>query len=220
MTEGCVYVTKQNEKVLYLGRHDFYNWESDWGREDYAHVNKHQKCHVFVKYLEDGKTEYWTQTGFTKLAAKLNEEASSDFAAEYDKFKHSVNGCPNKDFTFKKIKDIKPRLHKAGGYYWKAQWMAFKDGDRWFAVEIYKNDYPEDSKYPFEIDVSSAPIKFGTLENGQAFYTQPHCRRGYRSRGERVEGRLLPNCATEEELCNYDFYDMYVVPEKGRKIKV
>ncbi|GAG43342.1 unnamed protein product, partial [marine sediment metagenome] len=140
MTEGCVYVNKQNEKVLYLGRHDFYRWKFDWKSHDGESIwiNKHQKCHVFVKYLEGGETEYWTQKGFTQLASKVSSEVSSDFAGEYDKFKKGSNGCSTKKFTFKKTKGTLKKLKSKSNYYGDASTIV-KHEDKWYRVGITSN---------------------------------------------------------------------------------
>lgn len=87
MQEGCMYRTKDNIEVLYLGRHDFYELVKDYYR---GAKMKHQKCHVFV--TADGS--YWCQKGFTKLAEKLCDDADPRFADEYDKFVKSVNHVP------------------------------------------------------------------------------------------------------------------------------
>jgi hypothetical protein len=83
MKDGCLYTSKENKQVMYLGRHDWYEMTTDYGsyRNGYKYRKylKHSKQHVFVSV--DGKSKYWIQKGFTKLATKLGEDPSPLFAA-------------------------------------------------------------------------------------------------------------------------------------------
>lgn len=90
MVEGCIYRTKDNNDYMYLGRHVFYT--PDYGRDsngNFGFQYSGEKQHVFVSI--DGKSTYWTQRGFTKLALRLTEESSPQFAEEYDRFMKSVH---------------------------------------------------------------------------------------------------------------------------------
>lgn len=89
MTEGCLYLNKDNEQVMYLGRHDWYEVASDY-KNGYQRYIKQSKQHIFVSV--DGKSTYWLQTGFTKLGSKLSQEPSPLFAEEFEKFKNSNRG--------------------------------------------------------------------------------------------------------------------------------
>lgn len=97
--EGCVYTNKDNNQVMYLGKHDYYEFESEYVSDgknyDQSFYRKHLKTskqHVFVSI--DGKSTYWPQTGFTKLATRSGEEVSPLYAEEFEKFKASNHGCP------------------------------------------------------------------------------------------------------------------------------
>lgn len=98
MREGCLYVNKDNEKVMYLGRHDWY--EKSW--RYYDRQIKHSKQHVFVSI--DGKSKYWTQKGFTKLAQKLGDDVSPLFPKEFEKFMKSIYASPPAKLVGKKLK--------------------------------------------------------------------------------------------------------------------
>jgi len=89
--EGCLYQNKDNQQYMYLGRHDWYEMTTSYGNYSRSKLLNCSKKHVFVSV--DGKSTYWTQDGFTKLAAKLSEEASPLFAEEFEKFRSSVNGA-------------------------------------------------------------------------------------------------------------------------------
>ena len=97
--EGCFYVNKDNEKVMYLGRHDWY--EKTWSYYTSRQI-KHSKQHIFVSV--DGKSKYWTQKGFTKLAQKLGDDVSPLFPKEFEKFKKSVYASPPSKLVGKKLK--------------------------------------------------------------------------------------------------------------------
>lgn len=86
MKEGCLYRNKENQEVMYLDRQDWYQLEDKYQNNEHQKYLKHEKQHVFVSL--DGKSTYWVQNGFTKLANKLNEEPSPLFADEFEKFKN------------------------------------------------------------------------------------------------------------------------------------
>lgn len=89
MQEGCLYLTKDNLQVMYLGRHDWHQIDDDWNSGNYgSKVIEKTKQHIFVS--ADGKSTYWVQPGFTKLAAKLSGDPLPSYADEYQKFKESV----------------------------------------------------------------------------------------------------------------------------------
>ena len=107
MIPGCVYMNKDMENVLYLGREDYYEFETDYGFDNdkytaYQQVNKGKK-HVFLHTDKDKAGKYWIQTGFTKIASKLSDAISSDFAEEYEKLKQSFYGSPVTKVTFEEV---------------------------------------------------------------------------------------------------------------------
>lgn len=100
MVVGCVYLNKDMENVMYLGREDYYEFETKYGNGTVrSQVNKGKK-HVFV-HTDKGRTgQLWVQTGFTKIASKLSDSISTSFPEEYEKFKQSFNGSPVTKITF------------------------------------------------------------------------------------------------------------------------
>ena len=95
MVEGATYLTKDNDEVIYLGRHNYFrraSWHSSAG---YLFTAK--KLHIFVNTATG---HYWIQKGFTKLAKKLSD-SSPQFAEEYEKFKASKAGSPVVSLSWK-----------------------------------------------------------------------------------------------------------------------
>jgi len=127
MVEGCVYRTKENEDVMYLGRHVYHEMDG-WG--DYRRMTR-KKRHVFVSV--DGKSTHWIQEGFTKLAERLSEEPSPLYADEFEKFMKSFHGSKVVEVTGIPVKpNFRDRWSVRGCYYIKR-----KDG--YHRVEFYYN---------------------------------------------------------------------------------
>ena len=109
MREGCIYRTKDDQEVMYLGRHRWYYTTQKWTSNNphyrwsysgrYVTEYHDDKKHIFVGVGADksrdiqtwirgsGYVDYWIQPGFTKLAERLTEEPSPQFAEEFEKFK-------------------------------------------------------------------------------------------------------------------------------------
>jgi hypothetical protein len=114
MVEGCVYRTKENEDVLYLGRHAYHEMEG-YG---YNKRMVRNKKHVFVSV--DGKSTHWIQKGFTKLAVKLSEEPSPLYADEFENFMNSFHGSQVVEVAGTPAKPVfKDRWSVRGSYYIK-----------------------------------------------------------------------------------------------------
>ena len=92
MVEGCIYLTKKNKKVMYMGRHPSYEFEHN-GNRTYSWrynylstpgkpsmVEKSKKYNVY-KYLEPGKYEpdFFNKSGFVFLAERLTDEPYPDY---------------------------------------------------------------------------------------------------------------------------------------------
>lgn len=89
MKEGCIYLTKKERKVMYLGRMDY----RDVCQNGHG-TNKISKSHIFT-YVDDINKntylyeKYWIQKGFTKIASRLTDEPSEEYAKEYEEYKNS-----------------------------------------------------------------------------------------------------------------------------------
>ena len=70
---------------------DYTIWRQRPAKQHYT------RKHIFVAdgsfYQFKGETiSYWVQPGFNKLAERLTEEPTAEFAAEFEKFKNSRHG--------------------------------------------------------------------------------------------------------------------------------
>ena len=110
MKEGCLYVTKEMEKVIYLGKHELFEKPYSYSNDDQLHKSIGQK-QVFAypdKKIEkdpehyslrisNGKVleKYWIQDGFAKLAKKVSDDVDPNYADLFDEFKQSIiaNQC-------------------------------------------------------------------------------------------------------------------------------
>lgn len=161
--EGCLYRNKDNEQVMYLGRYDWYELTSSYGRYSSYKCMSHAKHHIFVSV--DGKSTYWTQDGFTKLAARLSEEPSPLFAEEFEKFKKSNHGAKPVKLVSKVDGFTRPSNQTYFDHY-----TYLKEKDQYFPVRIthswrggYNYNYgygstAQPAGYRFVIHGGSVPV--------------------------------------------------------------
>jgi hypothetical protein len=104
MKEGCVYINKKMQKVIYLGKHKWYEVDM-YGRDDtlYKYKDSGEK-HIFAYADFDKKknewrysSRYFADSGFTKLSSKVSDVIVSDYADIYDDFKKSLEGAGIKE---------------------------------------------------------------------------------------------------------------------------
>ena len=92
MKEGCCYLNKEGEEVMYLGRHPFWRWHHNSGKIEF----KSQKKHIFAYITKNDDTWYekdwYVQAGFTKIISKLGDDPSPLFAEKFEEFKKSKYG--------------------------------------------------------------------------------------------------------------------------------
>lgn len=107
MVVGCVYLNKDMENVLYLGREDYYEFDTNYGDgvTIYSQVNRGKK-HVFVYTDNKNAGTYWIQTGFTKIASKISDTVSTSFPEEYEKYKQSFYGSPVTKISFEECEPV------------------------------------------------------------------------------------------------------------------
>jgi len=202
--EGCLYVTKDMEKVMYLGRHHWYELTRNYGYNDNYDVRYALKCtkqHIFVSV--DGKSNYWPQDGFTKLAGRLSEEPSPLFPDEFEKFKKSVNGSRPVEL----VGEPKPiTISKLSDY--GANYGYLKLNDKFHYSYLHRSwrNYHYGSQgilqKEFELFTSPAPVVINqtTME-----VLVP---------GRGSSGRLL----SDTELAQLDWYTLNVKNEEGALI--
>ena len=135
MVEGCLYQNKENKQVMYLGRHDWWQLEQKYANGGYIKHLEHSKLHIFVSV--DGKSNYWPQTGFTKLAKRMSEDPSPLFAEEFEKFKNSIHGSEPVDLV---EKPYQLRSKEISNYYYYSSPLYLKEGKNYYNVR-FSSDY-------------------------------------------------------------------------------
>lgn len=153
MIPGHVYLTKSMEKMLYLGKENYWEPSHSYPANNLTSTNFGKK-HIFInlKHINDGVEQYLAQSGFDKIAEKLSDEVFSDFIHQHTIFKNGLYGSPIKEITFEetpytptsKFGHIKPTTyrysfvkvrdaylctnelwHKGGTIYvWRSGWSA------------------------------------------------------------------------------------------------
>jgi len=203
MTEGCLYKTKDNETVMYLGRHKWYEHDCGWGTN--FHALKEIKLHVF---LEIDSGNYWTQKGFTKLAEKLDDKPSADFANEYDKFKNSKNSSPYaKSVVVERKEKVDPEKWR-----YRERHAFIKKGGRYYRAKLEKRYRKETGEYDrYMIYLANHPVEF--LSSG---IKAPSVGYTWNQRWSGVDNKLL----TLKELQSMKFYDIFMEAENGARIKI
>jgi hypothetical protein len=97
MKEGCVYITKKQEEVIYLGKQSWYdpgkyfnNHKDEIGQYEF----KGDK-HIFALVEEPVdcyECPYLAESGFTRISSKVSDVIATDYADRFDKFKKSIYG--------------------------------------------------------------------------------------------------------------------------------
>ncbi len=139
MVEGRVYLNKNNDLVMYLGRHEV-------TEKSYKFNNGVRKKvqHVF-KYIVEKEDEnkygyspsryYWFQSGFTKLASIHSEDIDPDFANEYQKFIESKYHTMADHIEFFRRENESKYFSSRTSYFYKDD-----DGNMWhFETKFYGN---------------------------------------------------------------------------------
>jgi hypothetical protein len=101
MREGCVYITKKQETVIYLGKHVWFEGDTYQSDNLYKYADKGER-HIFA-YTEKRENEYdpkyFSDTGFTKLASKVSDVIATDYAEKFEEFKKSFEGAGVKEIV-------------------------------------------------------------------------------------------------------------------------
>ncbi len=170
MIEGCIYINKDTEEWMYLGRHDYCEIKQDWYRYKYEFIST--KLHIFVSL--DSKSKYWTQKGFTKLAMKPSDIPSQQYAYEYEKFKNSNYGCSPSKIEFVPIKPKGVEIT----YYGSRFYTQNHDG-KYYVTTISKSYY-NNEKNLFSVSTSSKAIEVQKVDKGLIIINENE---NYRCRG-------------------------------------
>ena len=198
MTEGCLYKSKENETLMYLGRHEW--WEPSRARfgsyrSDKFGYKLDGKHHVYW----DVKAEYYlTKKGFTWLAEKLDDIPASNYAEKYDDFKNSKYSGSFSRFVIEK-KDFT----KVTGY---GSSSFVKTGDEYFHINTHKR-YDE-SRY--RIAVAKEPI---IMEDGKINITKAPSIGYYRYND-------TAKTITKEQLQAMELYYIFIEAKNGDRTPV
>lgn len=101
MVEGCVYITKKQETVIYLGKQQWFDGETYNSDNLYKYADKGER-HIFAytkKRENEYEPKYFSDTGFTKLASKVSDVISTDYAEKFEEFKKSFEGAGVKEIV-------------------------------------------------------------------------------------------------------------------------
>lgn len=212
--EGAVYTTKDNEQYIYLGKHNWYAittvYGSGWGRKEIQTSKKH----VFVS--TDGQSKYWTTKDFSKLAVRVGEDISPQFAEEFDKFKKSDNGSPPLKILGN-LRNLKEENLK-NDYYGINTYI--KEGDKFYPAHITKDQTQNFNNYnPYAWDWNTPAVAKPTLKYILSISSQP-----VEINEDKVLTILNNSAKTQEfigsEVGLIDFYSLVVETESGNLIEL
>jgi hypothetical protein len=142
MKEGCVYITKKQEHVIYLGKQQWFEGNYYFPRENkeigvaYKFEDKGTR-HVFAFIGEDeSKFHKWfCDTGFTKISSKVSDVISTEYAEKFEEFKNSFQG------SGVKFPDFKPNNEKTERIYGNLRVIVMLDKE-FFEVNLFsKSSY-------------------------------------------------------------------------------
>jgi len=157
MVEGCSYLMKDMTNVMYLGRHDWFEPDYDWGNSEKTYYTKELgKKHIFLNLDSTSGMRYIIQTGFTKLAQRTSDVALDNFAEEYDAFVDSVYNSPLTQVIMKEQDISKEDIDE---FYYKT--LLVKEGSEYFTayVEKVRRDYNDYKEGSFNVTLSKKPFE-------------------------------------------------------------
>jgi len=218
MKAGCVYTTKDMRSVLYLGHEEVF--ELDYGRSDDYHskVYNHKsvgKKHVFVNIDEKKKYDwsepekYWYQTGFTKLASKVSDVISTDFADEYDTWKKTLDGNQCKEVK------VVPTILKedtltSKNFYQLNVVQKLPTVENKFKQFVIMRDYNDHTKFTIE---EQNVLTINGLSVGQ--------NRSYGNNRDAYSWNRSPGTkVTLEQLIGQTYYKIFLVNDSNKKIEI
>jgi hypothetical protein len=206
MIEGCLYKTHENETVMYLGRHKWYEKGYDWLAGSYSsglvHRLNEMKFHVFYDVENDS---YMTEKGFTKLAIRLDDKPAANFADEYTKFKNSKSASPFAKGVIKKT------ILYPSKWEWNQKPSFLKKNGKLYKAEIRKAYNRDTRNYDggFHMNVAVNPVEF--LDD---------CIKVPRADNNRYYHLNRDAPVSKETLKSMDFYDIFIEAENGAQIQI
>ncbi len=217
LTPGCSYKTKKEENLIYVGKHMWYqtDWYGDKGRTG-------KKYYIFYneiprKYYENEGGYFIIKNDISFLAIKNSEQPVSNFAEIVDKFNSKsqssdIAKCELVSGVFSdKITEIRhdgPGLEKHVYF--------GKEGE-----EVIEFNIKSINKYDGNKCISNGYIiqklrafneKTKLVKSFDYYYNSAATTNFYGHRGEKIYQL--------EDLKKFDFCDLYIILESGKKIKL
>ena len=169
--EGYSYVMKDGTEVLYLGRHNYNDYNDYYRGQAFNPIGKK---HVFLD-LNPGEYggPYLPQPGFTKIAECTSSSSLPQFADEYEKFKKS-NYCGD-------VKKLSVRKIKFSADFTQST-LLIKEDDKYYTAKVVERysgyssrgggwnrdkagyDFFK-SKKPFNLEIKNGAVKLPPLSN-------------------------------------------------------
>lgn len=219
--EGLVYTMKDMKNVLYLGRHEVF--EYDWKTQEHAsegfkHIFEYVDKNDHVRYESHN---YLFLDSFSRIATKVSDEISSEFTESYDKLKKSIycNKCHkivvkegkkfNREYKwnygYRIIKDSKGNLIKVSTeqQYEKDQWGHPINTDQNELFKIIKHK-----------DISIQDNKIVTVEYQDRYYSSYNY-----NRAKEICPTIFSNLS-RESVENLECYEIVLENDFGNTIEV
>jgi len=210
MKEGCCYLTKEGNEVMYLGRLPHWDFSNSKDKIEYKSKKKQifvnlnlrdykikNKANIYpiinsygehtqLRYYKEHPRLYFIQSGFTQLISKLNDEPCTDFAEEFEKYKESKYGSPPKSLI----------AGDKGDTNWNLNFI--KKGKQIHYAYLYlaHNGYYQPKSHM----IATEPIKIIP--------------------GKSITIPISPTSQLQSKFSNLDIISLYVITESGFKFKL
>lgn len=206
MKEGHSYLMKDGTKVLYLGRHNYNEHSRCYYSKDPTYHPLGKK-HIFLR-LEKKQydSKYVIETGFTKIAECISE-SNPEFADEYDKFKKSAYYGNIKKVSVQKI-NVNNNLGNVLDSLKYSKVLIKENDDKFYLAEIgrsyycgysyrrnYEQEYTIRKSKTFKPELKNNAIKLPSISRNA-------------------------DTISSSDLAAKDLYTLYVVTERGKKLRV
>lgn len=212
MVPGHTYLTKDMQEVVYLGRHNWYGFHTDY-QYTYRKVGLVNKGKHHVFHFTDTKRDgckVFIQKGFTKIAKVASEETHAEFSKYLNDFKTGPNGS---DFKEVVIEDAeKPTVEGLTyNYHWNLCFIWKESGIHTFRINHvgpYKKEQWVGSTSPTPITVDNSSVTYTLAEN-----VSWH--------GFQEPWHSSPNiCVGLDTILEQDFCEVFIVNQAGYRFKV
>lgn len=224
MVPGCCYTSKAQQRLIYLGRFLFteFNWSSSETKKTHVFLNQDYNEDEAKKDRYYGQSKYITFNGFTKLGTKDTETPVENYAELMDDFSKSKHGCliknfiiTNKPLRFKNFKADESIYNREHGTYF------IKDGDRYVEVTIVEA-WNKNRRYLYSYQNDSNNEFNGYQLNGGSGYSLVDGKliHHYYSYSHDTYGANCSKFFTKEQLEALTFVDLELSLESGEVYKI